>query len=98
MKRAHQMTAPLEKVIKIILTSIERGYHAVNLRSSMPKPCGFSTPRTRMPRRAYVDTPSRGVTLGAIIRGLFLICLSDHNYYLRLMNVPIDIGAETSGG
>ncbi|VVB92193.1 Uncharacterised protein [uncultured archaeon] len=28
------MTAPLEKVIKIILTSIERGYHALNLRSS----------------------------------------------------------------
>ncbi len=65
---------------------------AINLRSSMPKPCGFSTPRTRMPRRAYraaistyggepyvcatstgatvdVDTPSRGVTLGAFICG-----------------------------
>ena len=42
-----------------------------NLRSSMPKPCGFSTPRTRMPRRAYVDTPSRGVTLGAFICGSF---------------------------
>jgi hypothetical protein len=34
MKRDHQMTAPLEKVIKIILTSFERGYHALNLRSS----------------------------------------------------------------
>ncbi|MDP3103484.1 MAG: hypothetical protein Q8M95_02630 [Candidatus Methanoperedens sp.] len=33
----------------------------------MPKPCGFSTPRTRMPCGAYVDTPSRGVTLGAFI-------------------------------
>ncbi len=44
---------------------------AINLRSSMPKPCGFSTPRTRMPRRAYVDTPSRGVTLGAFICGSF---------------------------
>jgi hypothetical protein len=28
------MTEPLEKVIKIILTSIKRGYHAVNLRLS----------------------------------------------------------------
>ena len=36
-----------------------------------PKPCGFSTPRTRMPCGAYVDTPSRGVTLGAFICGSF---------------------------
>ncbi len=43
----------------------------INLRSSMPKPCGFSTPRTRMPCGAYVDTPSRGVTLGAFICGSF---------------------------
>ncbi len=47
------------------------GFNATNLRSSVPKPCGFSTPRTRMPRRAYVDTPSRGVTLGAFICGSF---------------------------
>jgi len=76
------MTAPLENEIKIILTSIERGYHAVNLRSSMPKPCGFSTLRARMPRRAYVDTPSRGVTLGAIICGSFLISVTEYSYYL----------------
>ncbi len=30
---------------------------------------GFSTPRTRMPCGAYVDTPSRGVTLGDFICG-----------------------------
>ncbi|HEY9205092.1 MAG TPA: hypothetical protein VIO58_04145 [Candidatus Methanoperedens sp.] len=37
----------------------------------MPKPCGFSTPRTRMPCGAYVDTPERGVTLGVFICGSF---------------------------
>ncbi len=47
---------------------------AINLRSSMPKPCGFSTPRTRMPRRAsrsdihiwrkpYVCATSTGATV-----------------------------------
>jgi hypothetical protein len=50
-----------------------------NLRSSMPKPCGFSTPRTRMPRRAYVDTPSRGVTLGAFICGSYFAEAPDIN-------------------
>ncbi len=41
----------------------------INLRSSMPKPCGFSTPRPRIAKQ-YVYTPSRGVTLGAFICGL----------------------------
>ncbi len=58
-----------------------------NLRSSLPKPCGFSTPHTRM-AAPCVDTPSRGATLGAficdsrffktefiIIRSLFLFIL-----------------------
>jgi hypothetical protein len=52
----------------------------INLRSSMPKPCGFSTPRTRMLRRAYVDTPSRGVTLGAFICGSFFAEAPEINY------------------
>ncbi len=37
-----------------------------NLTVLLPNPCGFSTPRTRMPCLAYVDTPSRGVTLGSL--------------------------------
>ncbi len=37
----------------------------------MPKPCGFSTPRTRMPCGAYVDMPFRGGTLGVHLRLIF---------------------------
>jgi hypothetical protein len=59
MKRDQQMPAPLEKEIKIILTSIKRGYHAVNLRSS------------------------------AFICGLFLICASEYNYFLRIIKTGL---------
>ncbi len=40
----------------------------LNLRSSMPKPCGFSTPHTHIAKQS-VYPPSRGVTPGAFIRG-----------------------------
>ena len=60
----------LENNKKLPVKNNDSSFVTKYLRLSLPKPCGFSTPRTRMPRRAYVDTSSRDVTLGALICGL----------------------------
>jgi len=44
--------------------------HAINPRSSCRNLAVLDSQTTRMPCGAYVDTPSRGVTLGAFICGL----------------------------
>ena len=81
------MTAPLEKEIKIILTSIERGYHAVNLRSSAFI-CGSF----------LICVSEYNNYLRLIIKGLERK-LSQRIFRLFYsISVPIDIGAGTPGG
>ena len=81
------MTAPLEKEIKIILTSIERGYNAVNLRSSAFICGSFLIAVTEY--SYYLIAIKKGLE-SKLSQGIFRLFYGN--------SVTIDIGAETSGG
>ena len=81
------MTAPLEKVIKIILTSFECGYHAVNLRSSAFICGSFLISVTEY--SYYLIAIKKGLE-SKLSQGIFRLFYG--------ISVTIDIGAETLGG
>ncbi|MFZ3166092.1 MAG: hypothetical protein WA130_00665 [Candidatus Methanoperedens sp.] len=87
MKRVQQMTAPLEKEIKIILASIECGYHAVNLRSSAFICGSFLISITEYSNYLIAIKKNLESKLSQRIFRLFYG-----------ISVPIDNGVETLGG
>ncbi|CAG0954335.1 hypothetical protein METP3_00399 [Methanosarcinales archaeon] len=87
MKREHQITAPLEKAIKIILTSFECGYHALNLRSSAFICGSFLISVTEYSNYLIAIKKNLESKLSQRIFRLFYG-----------ISIPIDNGAETLGG